>query len=93
MEIQTKGSIETIIVAFDSYLRRCCGACEKTCSEYGRYVRYFLETKSRGSIVDVTSLDASDLIRFITEQASRYKPKTAKLIATALRSFLRCVFR
>jgi site-specific recombinase XerD len=89
MQIQAKGSIEASLEAFEFHLRSCRGACDKTCSEYRRYVRDFLETKFANGILDAKRLVATDLIDFVAKRASRYKPKTAQLVAIALRSFLR----
>lgn len=65
------------------------GAAQQTRREYARYVREFLKWVSRSTSVDVGKLNPRDLIEFVTERAKHCKPGTAKLVATALRSFLR----
>lgn len=81
--------IDALLRAFDTHLHTARGATQATRREYGRYVREFLERTFRALKVDVGKLDSRDLIDFVTERAKRCKPGTAKLVATALRSFLR----
>lgn len=81
--------IDALLRAFDTHLHTARGATQATRREYGRYVREFLERTFRSLKVDVGKLDSRDLIDFVTERAKCCKPGTAKLVATALRSFLR----
>ena len=81
--------VATLLTAFDTHLESARGATRQTRREYGRYVREFLVDRSREARVDVADLSARDLIDFVTERAKHCKPGTAKLVATALRSFLR----
>jgi site-specific recombinase XerD len=81
--------VDTLLAAFDTHLESARGATQQTRREYGRYVRQFLEDRSREEKVDVAELSARELIDFVAERAKHRKPSTAKLVATALRSFLR----
>lgn len=81
--------IDALLTAFDVHLDTVRGATQQTRREYARYVREFLKWTSRSTSVDVSKLTPRDLIEFVTERSMHCKPGTAKLVATALRSFLR----
>ena len=80
--------VDTLLAAFERHLRTVRGATPQTRLEYTRYVREYLEGH-HGETVDVTRLQAADLIDFVVERAARCAAGTAKLVATSLRSFLR----
>ncbi len=89
MDRQKQWSIDSLIECFATHLRDVCGAAESTWELYGSFVRDFLSDKYGGSVVDLSCLRAPDLIRYVTERSTRYKPWTVKVVVTALRSFLR----
>jgi site-specific recombinase XerD len=82
-------SLDSLLAAFDTHLQTARGATQQTRREYGRYVREFLKDRSGTARINVADLGARDLIHFVAERAKHCKPATAKLVATALRSFLR----
>jgi site-specific recombinase XerD len=82
-------SIDKLIGEYDGYLCDCCGASERTRLRYTSHAKTFLQERFGSSTPDLGKLAVADVIRFVTERAARYKPKTTKLAATAIRSFLR----
>ncbi len=80
---------DAILEAFEAHLRGTRGATPKTCGEYTRYVREFLECQEVADPRDISGIGARDVMGFVAKRAARCKPATAKLVATALRSFLR----
>jgi integrase/recombinase XerD len=59
-----------------------------TIINYVPYIRSFLENRFGSGRVTLSRLCASDVVRFVQRQAPRLHRKTAKLMTTALRSFL-----
>lgn len=80
---------DILIDAFETYLRSTCGARPSTSIVYIRFVRQFLESKHETGPFHVGAIERRDLVAFIEKKAVRYKPSTAQLAATALRSFLK----
>ncbi len=80
-----------LVASFDGHLERAHGASAQTRGEYGRYVREFLEATfgAEAGRVDPRRIGPADVIGFVTRRAARCSSGTAKLVATALRSFLR----
>ena len=75
---------------FDRYLEVDRGASTATRDAYGRHVRVFLAASADGSgRVDLGSLSARDVRGYVTDLAERYSRQSVKLIATAIRCFLR----
>lgn len=89
MEERTKWSREDLVEAFGGYLRRSCGLSSGGIWTYSYYTRRFLRARYENGVVDLSHLDAVDVIAYFTEQVSRYKSATIRGIAAALRSFLR----
>lgn len=75
--------------AFDRHLRDVHGAASATRRSYGRYVRGFLEAQYGAGAIELQDLRPEDLIRFVAAPQTKHTPGTAKVIRTALRSFLR----
>jgi site-specific recombinase XerD len=59
-----------------------------TIINYVPFIRSFLEDRFGSGRVTLSRLCASDVVRFVQRQAPRLHTKTAKLMTTALRSFL-----
>jgi site-specific recombinase XerD len=59
-----------------------------TIINYVPFIRSFLEDRFGSGRVTLSRLCASDVVRFVQRQAPRLHAKTAKLMTTALRSFL-----
>lgn len=88
--IPSPTAIDQAIQTYAAYLERARGATAQTRDEYTRYVREFLQRKSgAGDQLDIGDIDPRQIMEFVAERARRCKPATAKLAATALRSFLR----
>jgi len=82
-------SVDKLIADFEKHLHDCRGASERTRIRYASHARTFLKERFGSSNLDLEKLGVEDVILFVTERAARYKPKTAKLAATAIRSFLK----
>ena len=59
-----------------------------TIINYVPFIRSFLEDRFGDGRVKLSHLCASDVVRFVQRQAPRLHQKRAKLLTTALRSFL-----
>lgn len=82
-------TLEGVLAAFDEYLRRTRGVCAGTRRNYARYVAEFLVTLSGEGTVELAEISARDVIGFVGGLSGRYRPRTAELAASALRSFFR----
>ncbi|MFQ5937092.1 MAG: tyrosine-type recombinase/integrase [Acidiferrobacterales bacterium] len=74
---------------FQHYLlhQRCLAPT--TVGDYLDTVRHFLRERCGTQPLRLEALQPQDITRFMVQQARRYSPARAKLIATALRSFFR----
>ena len=81
--------LDRLLQDFAAELRKTRGVTAKTCTLYTRDVGEFLASKYAEGPVDLARLEARDVIAYVAQQAERYRPKTVKLVATALRWFLR----
>lgn len=77
-----------IVQAFAGYLRKERVLSELTVVRYVPFVREFLGDRFGDGPVKLSRLCAGDVVRFVRRQAPRLHLKTAKLLTTALRSFL-----
>ena len=73
---------------FGLYLRQERALASTTVTYYLEFVRHFLRDRFAGGPVALAALDAADVIGFVQRQAASLHPKRAKLMTTALRSFL-----
>lgn len=80
---------DAIVEAFQAHLQGTRGATSKTCGIYARHVRGFLESQGVAGARGFSDIGPRDVMGFVAERAAGCKPGTAKLVATALRSFLR----
>lgn len=87
--IPPKTAIDLVLEEFGQHLREVRGATIKTYNEYARHIRKFLQTRYGSGPVNLTSIEAADLIDFVSLQAKRATKPNAKWTTTALRSFLR----
>jgi integrase/recombinase XerD len=86
--------VEKAAHAFERYLRDERKLAEVTIIYYVSFVRGFLADRFGDGPVRLSRLCAGDVMRFVQRQASRLHLKRAKLLTTALRSFLhyaRCI--
>ncbi len=75
--------------AFEHYLRNERALARATCVNYVPFVRGFLTDRFGRGPVALSRLCAGDVVRFVQDQAPRLHLKRAKLLTSALRSFLR----
>lgn len=83
--------IEQIVQAFEGYLRKERSLSEVSVVRYLPFVRKFLAGRFGDGPVKLSCLCAGDVVRFVRHQAPRLHLKTAKLLTSALRSFLHYV--
>jgi site-specific recombinase XerD len=88
MQKETKWSVDSLTEAYVRHLRTVHGVSQKTCDLYKKGVGNFLRAKYGGESIDFLTLHPLDLISFVTEYSSKYKPKTTQLLASSLRRFL-----
>ena len=74
--------------AFATYLRNERALAEATVANYVPFIRGFLMDRFGNGRATLSHLCAGDVVRFIQRQAPRLHQKRAKLLTTALRSFL-----
>lgn len=84
-----KSPVDLVVVRFLDHLRDVQGARESTCSRYGSHVHAFLFAQFGTGAVNLSRLTARDVMTYVEEKAEGWKPKTTKLLATSLRSFLK----
>lgn len=80
---------EGVLTAFDQHLRRTRGVCPEVRHNYARFARAFLAAVFGDDEVDLTRVDARQVVDFIVESTRRYRPATVQLAGTSLRSFFR----
>lgn len=80
--------IEREAHAYLDYLRQERGLQAHTAASYARFVRRFLADRCARTRVPLARLRPTDVIGFIRRHAPRLHPRQAKLLTTALRSFL-----
>src|SRR5258708_9643418 len=73
---------------YEHHLREARGLASATITNYVPFIRSFLEDRFGDGPVTLSHLCASDVVRFVQRQAPRLHPKRAKLLTSALRSFL-----
>jgi len=80
---------ERCVLAYERYLQQTRGLAPATRANYMPFVRSFLRHRFDSGSVTLSSVDADDVVRFVRHMAPGLRPKRAKVMATALRSFLR----
>jgi integrase/recombinase XerD len=78
-----------LVSAFGRFLRTERGLSVSTLANYLPIVRSFLDEQSGGKALQFGDLRAADIHRFIVRRAQHASHGRAKLVVTALRSFLR----
>ena len=73
---------------FERYLRDERGLASVTILNYVPFIRRFLKDRFGDGRVTLSRLRADDVVRFVRHEAPRLHVKRAKLLTTALRSFL-----
>ena len=77
--------------AYEQHLREARGLAPATIVNYIPFVQSFLKDRFGGGSVTLPHLCARDVVGFVQRQAPRLHPKRAKLLTSALRSFLQYV--
>jgi integrase/recombinase XerD len=80
---------ERCVHAYAQYLRDARALATATIINYVSFIRGFLTDRFGTGPVRLASLKAGDVVRFVRCQAPQLHLKRAKLLTTALRSFLR----
>ena len=81
--------VEQETQAFEQYLLNERALVRATVANYVPFIREFLTVRFGHSPVTLSHLCAGDIARFVQRQAPHLHRKRAKLLTTALRSFLR----
>jgi len=81
-------SAEHCAQAYEQYLREARALARATIINYAPFVRSFLNDRFGDGRVTLSRLRACDVVRFVQRQAPRLHTKRAKLMTSALRSFL-----
>src|SRR5204863_4427059 len=74
--------------AYAEYLRDARDLSSATIGNYVPFIRGFLVTRFGNGPVNLSRLHAGDVVRFVQRQAAQLHRKRAKLMTSALRSFL-----
>jgi len=82
-------SAERCVQAYAQYLREARALTKATIVNYVPFIRGFLTDRFGHRAVMLSRLSACDVVRFVQRQAPRLHLKRAKLLTSALRSFLR----
>jgi site-specific recombinase XerD len=80
--------VERETQAFETYLRNERALAEATIAYYVPFTRRFLTDRFGNGRVVLSRLSAGDVVRFVQRQVPRLHRNCAKLLTTALRSFL-----
>ncbi len=81
--------VEQCVKGFEQYLRDERVLARATIVHYSPFIRCFLRERFADRRVELGALCASDIVAFVRRQALQLSRKRAKLMTTALRSFLR----
>lgn len=84
-------AVDAEVGRYATYLSDVCGAAEATRVSRARYVRAFLKHVFGDAAVDRTAISATALHTFVMGRAHTCRPSSTGVIATALRSYLRCL--
>ena len=82
-------SVERYAEAYEQYLLEVRALAHPTIVNYVPFIRGFLDSRFGHGRVALSRLCAGDVVRFVQRQAPYLHPKRAKLMTSALRSFLR----
>jgi integrase/recombinase XerD len=88
IEVPHLTHVERCTQAYGQYLREARELARATIVNYVPFARDFLKCRFGNGPVTLSRLCAGDVVRFVQSQASHLHKKRAKLMTTALRSFL-----
>jgi integrase/recombinase XerD len=80
--------IDKCVQAYERYLREERGLAETTIINYALFIRRFLRDRFGKGRITLSSLRAGDVVKFVQGQVTHLHLKRAKVLTTALRSFL-----
>ena len=80
--------VQRCVLAYERYLREARGLAPTTILSYVPFIRTFLEHRFGSGRVRLSTLRAADVVEFVQDMAPTMKKKRAKVMTTALRSFL-----
>jgi len=80
--------VERCTRAYERHLREARGLAEATILNYVPFIRTFLKDRFGDGPITLSRLCARDVVRFVQRQVRRLHRGRAKLLTTALRSFL-----
>jgi len=83
--------VERCTTAYAQHLREAQGLAEATIRNYVPFINSFLKGRFANGPVALSGLCARDVVTFVQRQAPRLSTKRAKLMTSALRSFLKYV--
>lgn len=83
--------VQRCVLAYERYLREARGLAPATISNYAPFVHAFLQHRFGSGRVTLSELRAGDVVGFVQRTAPGMNRKRAKIMTTALRSFLRHV--
>lgn len=81
-------SVDHCVRAYEVYLREQRALATATIVNYVPFIRDLLKHRFGPASVKLSCMSAADVVRFVRHQAPRLHRKRAKLMTTALRSFL-----
>ena len=79
---------ELVIREFTRYLQHERAVAASTIVNYGHYSKCFLVWRFGSRRIDLSSLQAGDVVAFVQHQAAAVRSEAIKNVTTALRSFL-----
>ena len=87
-EERSPSPIEQHVLAYEAYLQDARALSRQTIINYRPFVRDFLTYRFREGDVSLAQLRAADVTDFVQQKVSRVNMRRAKILTTALRSFL-----
>jgi site-specific recombinase XerD len=82
-----------ILQDFGRYLMEDRGAAEVSCLSFEPIIHQFILDRFPGEKIDFERLAAEDVVGFVRRHAFLHSPGRARLLTTALRSFLRFLYQ
>ena len=85
---RSRSPIERHVLAYESYLQDARALSRQTIMNYRPFIRDFLSYRFADGEVSLAQLRAVDVVEFVQQKVSRLNTRRAKIMTTALRSFL-----
>lgn len=86
------GGTTSIVGKFSDHLRQQRGLASGTIKNHRTYVAMFLGYRFPDGAVDLSKIEAKDLVTFMQKEAARRTPMSARHVSTILRSFTAYLF-